>query len=381
MMYLHSPMHLTDDAAAAMAAMSEVQARAISQDDRGDEVLAIQIVMMVSAAVAVGLRFIARRIGPGKLWWDDWVILAALIPSLCGNITNLVALNFGLGKHVADVPGNGLKFLKTVVPVQMLYILGVGLAKGSVLLLYHRIFSLNSRTSRWVNIVAAIIIGWCITIEVVTVLQCQPLAAYWDTSIQGKCLNFRKLNLASAIGHIITTVLLISLPQPLIWRLNMSWRKKIAYSSICALGITTAVASGGRIVALDMVPLLDMRSDFTWHVVPALMWYSAEPCVGIICACLPCIGPIFRKNPFSSSVTCTRASSSVDDNSLQHIRTSEADDASMLRRLGATCEVSIYTAARENMSGRFDKETLNVSARRRGDGEGRIHIRNSTHIS
>lgn len=63
------------------------------------------------------------------------------------------------------------------------------------------------------------------------------MAAFWDPSIKGNCLDFRKLNLASAIGHTITTLVVVSIPQPLIWKLNMSWSKKIAYSGMCFLGI------------------------------------------------------------------------------------------------------------------------------------------------
>lgn len=39
----------------------------------------------------------------------------------------------------------------------MLFTLGVGLAMGSVLLLYQRIFSLDRNLSRWVNVVAGIV--------------------------------------------------------------------------------------------------------------------------------------------------------------------------------------------------------------------------------
>lgn len=147
----------------------------------------------------------------------------------------------------------------------MLFTLGVGLAKGSVLLLYKRIFSLNRRMSRGVNIVAAIVsnwelpiaypaqlltqgsltmrpfcvqvISWCVAIELVILLQCQPISAFWDVSVEGNCLDFRELNLVSAIGHTITTLIVVMLPQPLIWKLNMSWSKKLAYSGICLLGI------------------------------------------------------------------------------------------------------------------------------------------------
>lgn len=82
------------------------------------------------------------------------------------------------------------------------------------------------------------VISWCVALELVIILQCQPLSAFWNVSVKGSCLDFRKLNMASAIGHTITTMIVILLPQPLIWKLNMSLAKKVAYSGICLLGIT-----------------------------------------------------------------------------------------------------------------------------------------------
>jgi hypothetical protein len=56
-----------------------------------------------------------------------------------------------------EAPNWGKGFLKTVLPIEMLFTLGVALAKGSVLLLYRRIFSLDRSISLWVNIAAVIV--------------------------------------------------------------------------------------------------------------------------------------------------------------------------------------------------------------------------------
>lgn len=73
-------MNALNDAATA-ASISDAQAQTPPGQDRGPSLLAIQVVMMVSSVTAVVLRFISRRIGPGELWWDDWLILFALVRS------------------------------------------------------------------------------------------------------------------------------------------------------------------------------------------------------------------------------------------------------------------------------------------------------------
>lgn len=65
--------------AAMEATYKDLQRSKLPGQNRGPSLLAVQVAMMVSSATAVVLRFIARRVGPGELWWDDWVILAALV--------------------------------------------------------------------------------------------------------------------------------------------------------------------------------------------------------------------------------------------------------------------------------------------------------------
>ena len=47
--------------------------------NRGPAIDAVQVLMIVLATSAVVLRFIARRMTAAGLWWDDWMILAALV--------------------------------------------------------------------------------------------------------------------------------------------------------------------------------------------------------------------------------------------------------------------------------------------------------------
>lgn len=49
-------------------------------DDRGPQIEAVTIFMLVLATVAVTLRLLARYISArAGFWWDDWLSLAALV--------------------------------------------------------------------------------------------------------------------------------------------------------------------------------------------------------------------------------------------------------------------------------------------------------------
>lgn len=41
------------------------------------------IVVTVAATIAVALRLLCRRLAKAYLWWDDWIIIAALVSVHC----------------------------------------------------------------------------------------------------------------------------------------------------------------------------------------------------------------------------------------------------------------------------------------------------------
>lgn len=41
------------------------------------------IVVTIAATIAVALRLLCRRLAQAYLWWDDWMIIAALVSVQC----------------------------------------------------------------------------------------------------------------------------------------------------------------------------------------------------------------------------------------------------------------------------------------------------------
>ena len=42
-------------------------------------VVAVSVVLIVITAVTVTLRFVSRWVSKAGMWWDDWMILAAMV--------------------------------------------------------------------------------------------------------------------------------------------------------------------------------------------------------------------------------------------------------------------------------------------------------------
>ena len=47
--------------------------------NKGPVVLVVSILMVILAVAAVALRFLSRKLSKAIFWWDDWIILAALV--------------------------------------------------------------------------------------------------------------------------------------------------------------------------------------------------------------------------------------------------------------------------------------------------------------
>lgn len=109
--------------------------------------------------------------------------------------------------------------------------------RGSLLLLYHRLFSVN-RPFRIALIVAGVLVlMWCLASFWDTIFECVPVQAEWDKSIKNaRCQSIRALALGSGISNLILDVIFLLLPVPMVWQLHVSKRIKMSLTGIFLLG-------------------------------------------------------------------------------------------------------------------------------------------------
>ncbi|MCJ1368347.1 hypothetical protein MMC16_007489 [Acarospora aff. strigata] len=77
----------------------------------------------------------------------------------------------------------------------------------------------------------------------------------------------------------------------MIWRLQTTPAQKVALSITFMTGAFVIVASLYRIFRLHDTN----RTDPLWTYTDVAIWTNIEPAVGIICACLPTLRPMFRE--------------------------------------------------------------------------------------
>ncbi|KAL8995930.1 MAG: hypothetical protein Q9169_004431 [Polycauliona sp. 2 TL-2023] len=196
----------------------------------------------------------------------------------------------------------------TFYAYQFFWATAMALIKLSILLFYRRLFPRENTTARWrISHLTLCIASVALAIISIfgTAFQCTPVAYLWDLTIPGgHCMNFSAFARFTNIANMTTDILILVMPMPIVWSLHLDRQRKIAVSALFLLGGFVCVASILRFYYLEHV---DTVSDPTWDNVDTLLWTTIEPCIGVVCACLPIMGPLLRTHIASLSSSIFRS--------------------------------------------------------------------------
>lgn len=127
------------------------------------------------------------------------------------------------------------------------YAIAVTFPKLSILAMYLRIFTVPFYRMITYFVIYILVISSTI-LFMMMLFQCTPVDYFWDkTIVGGKChFDIEKLFLYASLPNIITDIVMLLLPLPFIFRLNMTRKVKIG------LGVT--LLTGSRYI--DLCPLI-----------------------------------------------------------------------------------------------------------------------------
>lgn len=202
-------------------------------DDRASTIVTSHIICITIAAIAICLRFISRRLGSVALKADDWTVVAAFVLEVGEVACGLLAVHEGGGKHAILLP-NPRRFGQIVLATEVLYNPAIACVKISMLLLYNRIFP-DQKFRYGLIAIGSFVIVYSTIVSFTAIFQCRPTAAAWDPYIEGaKCIDFGKEAIVFSIINAITDVVIVVLPMPLLWRMQMEWRRKVQVMAMFA---------------------------------------------------------------------------------------------------------------------------------------------------
>lgn len=109
-------------------------------------------------------------------------------------------------------------------------------AKISLLLFYVRIFY-TRKVCIFAYLVGSVVLGLGIAVLFETIFQCSPIAYGWDSTIKhGKCIDQIIFYRAISPINVVTGVLILVMPMPLVWRLHAPKGQKLALTGVFLLG-------------------------------------------------------------------------------------------------------------------------------------------------
>ena len=135
-------------------------------------------------------------------------------------------------------PTHQFELLKLLWVEYYIFDTGTSLAKSSALFFYARIFnSANNKKFKyalWATQAAVFL--WLFAILISVVFSCIPVQKTWQPWIEGHCSNEDTVWLGSVIPSIIIDFVILILPLPMLWKLQIKPLQKLLVTGIFICG-------------------------------------------------------------------------------------------------------------------------------------------------
>ncbi|KAI9843165.1 MAG: hypothetical protein M1838_002753 [Thelocarpon superellum] len=287
---------LTEGSPAEISANFKYQLSHLSENHKW-QLVALNVAMLVLSTVSVVLRLWARRLVQVRMGWDDWLILISLFLAYGLSSTMFMATHFGVGTHLlANSYSDLLMVFKALYSFLIIYGLEIALVKISILLFYLRIFPARKFRRLCIGFIV-FTVGSAMSIVLVAIFQCDPISEYWTRNNSGTCINPYKWLMAEGGITLFINASLLILPIPLVWRLQLKLPQKLGVLGFFCAGSLVCIASIVRIPYISHMFTVD--PIFTGVV--TAQWSVVEANMGIICACLPVLRPVFFQSSLKSN--------------------------------------------------------------------------------
>ncbi|MCJ1469144.1 hypothetical protein MMC07_007777, partial [Pseudocyphellaria aurata] len=81
-----------------------------------------------------------------------------------------------------------------------------------------------------------LVFGYLFSDFLTQIFGCFPPAKFWNPDLAGHCFNFKAADLAYSFFNIISDFLIMLLPLPMIWKLQLKWKGKVGISLVFLSG-------------------------------------------------------------------------------------------------------------------------------------------------
>lgn len=124
---------------------------------------------------------------------------------------------------------------QSVFAAEVLYAPTIGVVKISTLLLFARIFP-GQKFKRMLWAVGLFTSTYSAVMVVTMIFQCRPFRRVWDPTVKADCVDISKVWIVMASLNVLTDFLLLCLPLPQLWKLQMHRGTKVQLIGIFSIG-------------------------------------------------------------------------------------------------------------------------------------------------
>ncbi|OTA96586.1 hypothetical protein M434DRAFT_27733 [Hypoxylon sp. CO27-5] len=243
--------------------------------------------------LAVGLRIYSRRLTKAGFGWDDGLILFATILEVALFILSIWIWNAGYDRvSLIGLMGDDDTIITFLLMFQVLYLFSMCFAKLSALFLYRRIF-VQKKFQRVCKIIGIIVVILYVAAFAQTLTIGEMADSIWHNPDLGKTIDRHKVDIGIAFFNVLGNVVIILLPIPPIWKLQMQVKTKISLTILFSLGLGVTVVSCIRLH-------ISVQKNYSPDVLIAygsrdMRLQVLEPELAIFSLCLPILRPLWRK--------------------------------------------------------------------------------------
>ncbi|KAF2120678.1 hypothetical protein BDV96DRAFT_484506 [Lophiotrema nucula] len=260
---------------------------------RGNTLMIVELAILPIALLCVILRLWIRIFWLRKSWWDDWLMVVAMIFSIGTTVVVIMATQlYGWNIHVWDSKIPQLETGRKVsMAAQTLFVLASSFVKISILVSYFRIAPEKSVFRKLVWAVLALVIAAFLTFLIALWVQCIPLSSYWTLlADHNDCIPEGPPLVVQSVLNVFTDFLIYVLPMHTLFKLSLPAPQRIGLMILFGFGGVIVVAGSFRAYWVHYV--LFETYDVTWEGFQIWVWTAVETNMGVICGCIPALKPL-----------------------------------------------------------------------------------------
>ncbi|RAK82539.1 uncharacterized protein BO72DRAFT_491029 [Aspergillus fijiensis CBS 313.89] len=256
----------------------------------GGQLIGTAVSFIVLELVFAGVRFWAHKRQRRNWGVDDWLMVPALLANLL--MIPVAGVGYHIDKILTEAPWKLVQFQRGIFAGIWVWGLAIALPKLAILAFYLRFFkSRNERTVTYV--LMAIIASTYVAISLAHTFACIPVGYQLNPfkPATGQCFDTKAFYRWMSFPNIVTDVVMLVLPLPMVYRLHTSCHQKIGLGIIFATGGIGLITSCCRFAIFYSDT---ERRDDTWKASSLHMWTEIEPGVYFLAACMPSFPPLIQ---------------------------------------------------------------------------------------